>query len=1375
MKKWVSSIVVITTLVMNILGTGLTAYGAVPDPGKDNRPGESQNALYKVQLPFIENQGQIANSSVRYFAQTFAGMVFCTNQEIGYTLKAESGVPLQVVRESFVAAKDSSITGETATGTKVNYLIGKDRAAWKKDVAAYQSVNYGEIYDFITLSLKAYGNNVEKVFRVKQGGDPAKIKLQVSGADKIWVDDQGELVFNIGTRNLKLTKPVAYQEIDGKRVDVPVAYQVKGKTYGFKVGDYDNTRELVIDPLLASTLIGGITGDIKWQPYDHNDEEPNVIKVYGDSVYIVGTGCPDFPVTNGTTAHDDTGNQLVPVIFKFDKNLTTLQAATFISGSKGSTVSGISSLSFDAEGNLVLAGGTKSSDFPVTPGTYRTATTDLSGNVHNSFIMKMSSDLNNIIASAVFGGSQGAGIASMAVARDGSIYIMGGTQSTDYPVTSVLKDPATGTYYTLAGFDYNSVAEDVYNTVASAAYKVNLQTRPGRDEAMVYVAKMSSDLTTLEAATMVGFANPYGQILIDPNGDVFIDGNTYSNSEGYAYPVTPTAFQPENNSKWGGNDCYITKLSSDLKELKASTFLGGEFGEEPGEMILDAGGNVYITGATNSPDFPVTEGAYDSRDVTIGQRKVFVSKLNNGLSSLTASTFLGGSGQSLVWGMALDNAGNVFVTGQADNLGSYSGEIFPTTNGAFRTQPCGGYISKLSPDLAQLEASTYVGWASGRVLTVDGNEIYLAGMAENIYQPYVETADKNYPSTDPAMDYPEITNGQAGNYGYPRIPGLFDYPVTADAYQSVIKGGEDIFISKFDLNLSADPDAPSLKDVQLTATDVQPTELTLQWTKPDSGDNNASIFRYRVFKGWEPIANVDANTTSLKVTNLTQGQEYDFRVEAQNATGKWSTDGPSLKIGTQASGDSVAPSWLMGQAKMYLTERKTNSFSFRWEPAQDNVGIKEYRIYEPNGLQIATVPGDQLNYVATYLENGVQYGFIVRAVDNSNNISSDYPIIAEFPQNIIGTYYSDTATLDYYGAYLTTVAAGSSTTGEKVAGLKTVPVKPTIKLAFNQDLTADNVWAGNQAYIKLLDSDGNEVPADVTRLSTESGNIFVTPKGDLTKGQSYKITMDQNIIAANILMSADGTPSTYYNLGANREIPFTVIGEGVTAGPAITFLSPTFDGTVAPAGSITVGFSSPVDPDSINASGITLQKLDDIGSPAGGVNLSFNQFNTELTITPQTALESGGHYQLVLPGTLSGTDGSLAEGNHSLEFYAQSCQVAGNAALTLNGQAATAVASGQTYHFAAEVSNKSNQSQNVSIYSVARGGKGARLDHGGKMVGFSTQNVTINGQADMELPFDFTLPADIIAGNVYVDVFVWDNSGQYRLAEPAHFAYRVNQ
>lgn len=121
----------------------------------------------------------------------------------------------------------------------------------------------------------------------------------------------------------------------------------------------------------------------------------------------------------------------------------------------------------------------------------------------------------------------------------------------------------------------------------------------------------------------------------------------------------------------------------------------------------------------------------------------------------------------------------------------------------------------------------------------------------------------------------------------------------------------------------------------------------------------------------------------------------------------------------------------------------------------------------------------------------------------------------------------------------------------------------------------------------------------------------------------------------------------------------------------------------------------------------------------------------------------------------------------------QGFQAAVTSSLTQAGQAATGVKSGMSYHFTTAVSNKCDQQQSVNIYMVARGGKGARLDHGGKVLGYSVQNATINSQASTNVPLDFTVQDDIASGNVYVDVFVWDNSGQYRAAEPVHFTYQV--
>ena len=245
-------------------------------------------------------------------------------------LEGRSGVAL---KEEFVGAKVKTIQGEEKSVTKVNYFKGNAPEKWKTDVSTYDFVNLGEIYKGIELKLKAYGNNVEKLFCVKPDANPDQIKISLSGiqppespfskgdfadiplnkggegvvfrgdekgARGLWVNEHGELVAETELGPVKFTKPVAYQEINGKRVDVSVEYRVesseaenkssKHKTcnsklmstnpkssiqnlsstqtcprlregigdpkleYGFTVASYDKKKELIIDPLLASTF-----------------------------------------------------------------------------------------------------------------------------------------------------------------------------------------------------------------------------------------------------------------------------------------------------------------------------------------------------------------------------------------------------------------------------------------------------------------------------------------------------------------------------------------------------------------------------------------------------------------------------------------------------------------------------------------------------------------------------------------------------------------------------------------------------------------------------------------------------------------------------------------------------------------------------------------------------------------------------------------------------------------------------------------------------------------------------------------------------------------------------------------------------------------
>jgi len=332
-------------------------------------------------------------------------------------------------------------------------------------------VNLGEVYKGIELSLKAYGDNVEKLFCVKPGASPEFIKVQLDGSKSLRVNQDGQLVAETELGPVKFTKPIAYQEIDGKRVAVAVEYCIQGSgiegtesrgageqggrnpTYCFTVASYDRTNDLIIDPLLTSTFLGGSDGE--W------------------------------------------GN----------------------------------SLAIDQGGNVYVTGFEISGDFPTTAGAY-----DELGYGEDAFISKFNSDLTSLLASTCLGGGQRDEGYSLAIGNSGDVYVTGYTWSPGFPVTT-----------------------------------------------------------------------------------------------------KPDAYDIEHN---GDNDVFVSILSGDLTTLIASTFLGGTSADSGECLALDAYGGVWVTGYTQSIDFPTSSLAY--KTVSNGYRDVFVSHLENELRVLSASTYLGG-------------------------------------------------------------------------------------------------------------------------------------------------------------------------------------------------------------------------------------------------------------------------------------------------------------------------------------------------------------------------------------------------------------------------------------------------------------------------------------------------------------------------------------------------------------------------------------------------------------------------------------------------------------------------------------------------------------------------------------------------------------
>src|SRR5262249_50258188 len=145
--------------------------------------------------------------------------------------------------------------------THLSVFVGDDPSRWQRDVASYADVDLGAVWPGISVTLAASGKQMEKIFTVEPGAVPETIRIRVAGAESLAIAADGGLMVHKDMGDVRLTPPVAYQEIAGMRRMVSAAYEIVGDEYGFRVRGYDPTRPVVIDPLLQATFLGGTDVD----------------------------------------------------------------------------------------------------------------------------------------------------------------------------------------------------------------------------------------------------------------------------------------------------------------------------------------------------------------------------------------------------------------------------------------------------------------------------------------------------------------------------------------------------------------------------------------------------------------------------------------------------------------------------------------------------------------------------------------------------------------------------------------------------------------------------------------------------------------------------------------------------------------------------------------------------------------------------------------------------------------------------------------------------------------------------------------------------------------------------------------------------------
>ncbi|MCK4663978.1 MAG: SBBP repeat-containing protein [Bacteroidales bacterium] len=733
----------------------------------------------KTKIPWIKNTGQ-QQSEVAFYAETFSGTVFVTNTgEIVYSLPIDSAKSY-VLRESFIKTNDvlkkSDVYGELQSQTKVNYFTGNNSDNWQSNVPTFQTVNLGEVWDGIEVKLNAYGNNIEKLFFINPGVAPENIQLKLYGAKKLIISQTGELIIKTPEGNIKFTEPVAYQTINNKKESVEVAYTTKGKTYGFEVGKYNSDYELVIDPLIASTFVGGTGRDDSW--FLALDNIGNV--------FITGeTSSSTYPTTAGAYNTTTNGNYDV-FVSKFSPDLQTLLISTFLGGTNSDYCT---SLAFDSNNNIYITGNTWSNNFPMAGTPYDNS---LSGD-YDVFVAKLNSDLSLLLASTYIGGTQQEKAYSIAADNTGSIFITGFTLSYGYPTTS-------GAY------------DETWNDGGIDAF----------------ISKFDSDLSTLSASTFLGGSANWDycySLAIDSYGNVFVTGHTYSHN-------FPSAGTPYEDTFQGAIDGFISKFTPDLSTLSVSTFVGSSEYDYCWSIKLDDSDNVYVTGHTSSSGFPTSETAYDK--IFNGEIDAFVSKFTSDLNTLSASTFIGGSGWEKSYSIDFDNSGNVFITGYTTS------SDFPVSTTAYDNSYNGSddlFISKFTSDLSSLSASTFLGGILedfGSEIAVDalGNVFVTGYTTSNNYPVTASAYDVSYAGDDDVFiskfdntlsNLPEITLQPENQSICAGNNAIFSLTATgADSYQwqentgsgfeNIIDGG---------IYNGAETDTLTITGVSLDMTDYQ--------------------------------------------------------------------------------------------------------------------------------------------------------------------------------------------------------------------------------------------------------------------------------------------------------------------------------------------------------------------------------------------------------------------------------------------------------------------------------------------------------------------------------------------------------------------------
>lgn len=625
-----------------------------------------------------------------------------------------------VVHVNFLGANEVTDFEKTGrSNTYYNFFKGNDQSKWTSDVHGYETFTLKNFYNGIDFKVSSKNSEVKYELLVNSSSNPEQIRLEYAGQEKLYMDQEGNLIIETALGKVIEKKPFAYQMINGEQVEVSCEFILNETNVSFKLGNYDTLKELIIDPTLIFATYNGANSDNfgMTATYGNDGTAYSGGTVYGNDypnpdplAYDINS---NFTVLNGSYGITDV------FISKYSADGTQMIWGTFVGGGNNNQgTETVHSMICDAQDNLYFFGATSSNDFPTTPGAYDVTfnggnTTYNTNFYYNGvyfqnlgtdiYVAKLSANGHTLMGSTLVGGN--------------------GNDGVNYEQTNLTYN-STASYVGLnSNYGDQSRGEimlDANNNilVASCTRSTNFPTVSpfqaafgGVQDGVIF--KLNANFSNLLFSSYYGGTSRDAcySVKVDGSQNVIFAGGTQSNNlQGIAGTGTW-------QTTYGGGtaDGFVVKLPPAGNVITNATYVGKGGYDQIFFVELDRNDNIFVlgqsVGSAGNGYMPVTNAAYFN-----GNSSNFIVKFNTTLTTILNSTRFGNGSTAIHISPAaflVDNCGNIYVSGWGANIlqaTPLSG--MPVTADAFQATPPNGfdfYLFVLKGNFNTLLYGSYIG------------------------------------------------------------------------------------------------------------------------------------------------------------------------------------------------------------------------------------------------------------------------------------------------------------------------------------------------------------------------------------------------------------------------------------------------------------------------------------------------------------------------------------------------------------------------------------------------------------------------------------------------------------------------------------------